>query len=759
MKPRNVFRMMVLALLALALLAGTVWAKEKLVRVYVPGWQGLKAIPGKGGWEIAGAKLGEYYDLIVKEEAYPRVQTSGLKQEVIHEDLDEAMRSVAGQYHTWPQVVTLLRTMASTYPTICRVESIGPTYNGNWMYGVKITQTPSQDYPNRPYVLFMGPHHAREWPAVETPLFIADSLTRGYAGNAQIQQLVNNRVFYIFPGSPNLDGYIYSHDQGQTMWRKDMEPFGGSTGTDPNRTYGGATINDVNAEWGALTAGSRTSHLPSDETFCGRRGNTVREIVAITNFFRRYEFNACISYHTYSELVLWPWGWSGTAHAPDDTMLIRVGTHMASLITRESGSGNYTPEQSNVLYPTSGSETDWMYGWGTFEKGENLFMCVIEQATSFQPIEGHLDQIVRENSHAALYLAFAADTIRRNMVPFVAQPRVVSPDTSPGGSFRVTWTRSNPRAPTDVWELKEWRAPMTVHRDSMENGSPWWVLSSGVSVSTTQYHSPGHSVFLGNANNISNAMTTAYPYIVAPGESLTFWIWYNTESNFDVCVPELSLDGREFFQLDDRYTGSSGGWIRKAFSLSSWVGKSVYFRVREMTDDNTVGTGVYVDDIRPVPVWANISVLSSAIPDTFYQVTGRTQGTYYYAARGHNAPRGWGDFGQLKRVGVGTSGVEGGEITYPGPVDVSFGPVSPNPLGSRSAVRFWTSGPTEAGLTLYDVQGRLLRTVFSGRVPGGEHAVAWDGRNAYGQRLPAGVYFFRLEAAGRVFTEKAVLLR
>jgi hypothetical protein len=400
------------------------------------------------------------------------------------------------------------------------VESIGPTYNGNWIYGVKITQNPSQDYPNRPYVLFMGPHHAREWPAIQTVWFIADSLTRGYAGNSQIQQLVNNRVIYCFAG-PNVDGYIYSHDQGQTMWRKDMEPFGGSTGTDPNRTYGGATICDVNAEWGALTAGSRTSHLPSDETFCGRRGNTVREIAAMTNFFKRYEFNACISYHTYSELVLWPWGWSGTAHAPDDSMLVRVGTHMAGLITRESGSGTYTPEQSNVLYPTSGSETDWMYGWGTHVKGENLYMCVIEMATSFQPVEGHLNQIEHENFEAAYYLAWAADTIRRNMIPFVAQPTVFYPDSSPGGSFQVRWTRANPRAPTDVWELKEWRAPMTAHTDSMENGSPWWVLSSGVTISTTQAHSPTHSVFLGNANNISNAMTTAYPYIVKAGDSLT----------------------------------------------------------------------------------------------------------------------------------------------------------------------------------------------------------------------------------------------
>jgi carboxypeptidase T len=751
MNKKNVFRLLVLSLLALTLLAGTGWARDMLVRVYVPSWQGLKAIPGKGGWEIAGAKLGEYYELVVSEEAYARVKASGLRQEVIYEDLSEAMRSVAGQYHTWPQVVTFLRTMASTYPAICQVESIGPTYNGNWIYGVKITLDPSQDYPNRPYVLFEGLHHGREWPAIETPLFIADSLTRGYAGDPQIQQLVNNRVFYIFPA--------ISHDQGNTMWRKDREPFGGSIGTDPSRNYSGANFTDQMGEWGALTPGSQTTHRPSNDAFCGPRGMTAREVAAITSFFGRYEFNACISYHQYGELLLWPWGYLASVQAPDDSMLVRVGTHMAGLITCESDSGTYTPMQSAAFYPTNGTEMDWIYGWGTFERGENLFMCSIEQSTSFQPPEGNLDQIVRENSHAALYLAWAADTIRRNMIPFVAQPRVVSPDTSPGGSFRVTWTRSNPRAPTDVWELKEWRAPMTVHLDSMENGSPWWVLSSGVSISTTQSHSPTHSVYLGNGNNISNAATTAYPYIVSSGESLTFWIWYDTELNYDVCVPEISQDGREWFQLDDRYNGYSGDWIRKATSLDSWVGKSVYFRFRYMTNDGTTGSGVYVDDIRPVPVWATIQVVSSAIPDTFYNITGRAQGTYYYAARGHNNQRGWGDFGQLKRVGVGSAGVEGGEITYPGPVDVRFGPVSPNPLGARSVVRFWTSGPTEATLTLYDVQGRLLRTVFSGQVPAGEHLVTWDGRNAYGQRLPAGVYFFRLEAEGKTFTEKAVLLR
>ena len=50
---------------------------------------------------------------------------------------------------------------------------------------------------------------------------------------------------------------------------------------------------------------------------------------------------------------------------------------------------------------------------------------------------------------------------------------------------------------------------------------------------------------------------TADPYPVEPGDSLTFWVWYDLETNYDVGVAEVSLEGKEWFQLHDRFTGTS----------------------------------------------------------------------------------------------------------------------------------------------------------------------------------------------------------
>jgi flagellar hook assembly protein FlgD len=62
-------------------------------------------------------------------------------------------------------------------------------------------------------------------------------------------------------------------------------------------------------------------------------------------------------------------------------------------------------------------------------------------------------------------------------------------------------------------------------------------------------------------------------------------------------------------------------------------------------------------------------------------------------------------------------------------------------------------------LRVYDVSGRLVRTLIHGTVPAGRNTVAWDGRDGEGQRLSSGVYFYRLETADRSLTKKSLLLR
>ena len=75
------------------------------------------------------------------------------------------------------------------------------------------------------------------------------------------------------------------------------------------------------------------------------------------------DISGLISWHTHGELVLWPWGYSRNEVTPDDTYLSNVGVELASRITRQSGSGTYTPEQASDLYPANGDTTDWTYGY------------------------------------------------------------------------------------------------------------------------------------------------------------------------------------------------------------------------------------------------------------------------------------------------------------------------------------------------------------------------------------------------------------
>ncbi len=77
--------------------------------------------------------------------------------------------------------------------------------------------------------------------------------------------------------------------------------------------------------------------------------------------------------------------------------------------------------------------------------------------------------------------------------------------------------------------------------------------------------------------------------------------------------------------------------------------------------------------------------------------------------------------------------------------------VGPNPSRRGAAVRLSFRLPHDAAcrLTVHDVSGRRVRELAAARLPRGEHAVAWDGRDDAGRPATSGVYFARLTASGR----------
>jgi len=179
------------------------------------------------------------------------------------------------------------------------------------------------------------------------------------------------------------------------------------------------------------------------------------------------------------------------------------------------------------------------------------------------------------------------------------------------------------------------------------------------------------------------------------------------------------------------------------------MGKSVYIRFHACSDDGTNSGGMYVDDVYPVPAFANRAVINNNINDTLYAFTGKPDGRYYYRVRGHNAAWDWGAQGPLSAVDVGSVAI--GE--KPGQPDRNLTPerteitaAFPSPFAAALTVSYSLARPGPIRVSVYSSDGRLVRRLAEGVEESGRYRTRWDGRDERRRPAPDGVYVIRLEA-------------
>ena len=83
----------------------------------------------------------------------------------------------------------------------------------------------------------------------------------------------------------------------------------------------------------------------------------------------------------------------------------------------------------------------------------------------------------------------------------------------------------------------------------------------------------------------------------------------------------------------------------------------------------------------------------------------------------------------------------------------------PNPFNPSTSIRFVLASAGPVSLRIFDSQGRVVRTLLSGRAPAGDHLISWDANDQGGRAVGSGVYFYRLEASGFSESRKMVLMR
>jgi len=102
-----------------------------------------------------------------------------------------------------------------------------------------------------------------------------------------------------------------------------------------------------------------------------------------------------------------------------------------------------------------------------------------------------------------------------------------------------------------------------------------------------------------------------------------------------------------------------------------------------------------------------------------------------------------------------TTGIEDG----PSPAETRLYQNSPNPFNPTTRIDFYLSAGGKVDIKVFDVSGRSVATLFSGYKEAGRHTVVWDGRSAGGASAASGVYYYTLDAGGKLQTRKMVLLR
>jgi hypothetical protein len=260
---------------------------------------------------------------------------------------------------------------------------------------------------------------------------------------------------------------------------------------------------------------------------------------------------------------------------------------------------------------------------------------------------------VDENFDGAFYLLQEAENIYNTVTPQALPPIIDDMTSDPDGNYIVSWEEQNPEAAPDVFQLDE-LSELSISTDDAESGSTHWTLD-GFSISNSRSHSGSYSYKSRHTNEDVSSMTTNQPISITENANLSFWCWYNIEDDYDYAMVEISRDGRSY-DLLDTFNGYSNDWLYQEYDLSEYTGESIFLRFRYTTDWNTLEEGFYVDDISPVAEFDTITTLSDSITTTYYEITGKPNGTYYYRVKGHNDERAWGDFSTLEDIIVGSGG-------------------------------------------------------------------------------------------------------
>ncbi|MEJ2443971.1 MAG: M14 family zinc carboxypeptidase [Exilibacterium sp.] len=308
-------------------------------------------------------------------------------------------------YETVEETFAAAQNMVATHPDLAQWIDVGNSWEktaGVGGYDMNVLILTNQNISgNKPKLFINSAIHAREYITAPLVLAFAHWLLDNYGSEADATWILDHHEVHLMLHT-NPDGRKQA--ESGLLWRKNTNqnycsPDSESRGVDLNRNFT-FTWNSTN---GQGSSGSQCSI-----TYRGPSAGSEPEIQALENYVRslwpdnrgnnrndpapQSTSGIHLDIHSYSELVLWPWG-DASQTAPNGTALQTLGRKFAYF-------NDYSPMQSVGLYPTDGTSDSVSYGElgvaaYTFELGTQFFQNCSTYENTIKP----------ENMSALIYAA------------------------------------------------------------------------------------------------------------------------------------------------------------------------------------------------------------------------------------------------------------------------------------------------------------------------------------------------------------------
>lgn len=409
-----------------------------IARVYYPDQATLEQFAAE--LDILEAHRAEGYVVaLLRPERYAQLLNAGYRVEIDQAKTDLVNRPaqrLPGQeagipgypcYRTVEETYAAMAQLAADHPDLATWQDIGDSWDkvtpgGPAGYDLYVLLLTNHARPGpKPKFFLMGAIHAREYTTAETAARFAEYLISNIGIDPDITWLLDYFEIHIVPVT-NPDGRKWA-EQGES-WRKNTDNDDGCTSF-PN--YGTDLNRNSSFKWG----GQGASASACNETYRGPSAASEPETQVIQNYVASIfpdqrgpgigdpapadAMGTFITLHSYGDLVLFPFGYSSFSNAPNETALQTLGRKMGYF-------NHYTVEQSNQLYPASGTTDDWAYG----ELG--IAAYTIEMGTDFFESCTNFEGTIWPANRPALLYAFKAtrhpymdpagpDSIQATVVP------------------------------------------------------------------------------------------------------------------------------------------------------------------------------------------------------------------------------------------------------------------------------------------------------------------------------------------------------